>query len=66
MEGRFLKFCSALYAADKALEDAILNAPDATARDDLAQAESAVRREIRARHLPSPDAPREWLRGDSR
>lgn len=62
MEGRFLKFCSALYLADRALEDAILNAPDPVAREHMAREEAEVRAEIRRHKLPSPDEPREWVK----
>jgi hypothetical protein len=61
-DSRFLKFCSALYAADRALETAILNAPDPVAREHMAHEEAEVRSEIRRHKLPSPDEQRIFVR----
>lgn len=62
---RLLKYASALYGADRSIAAAIAYAPDDAAREELGRAEAEIRTAIRRAHLPSPDEPRMWVRGDS-
>lgn len=62
---RYAKHISALYGAAKELAIAVATAPDTAAGEHLAQLESGVRYELRRQRLPSPEEPREWVRGDN-